>query len=71
MTHQCNLSRMSTDSPRAQDAKAYYTPRPIWHEIEKHGEKRVFGVICLCLHKGPRWAAVSKVTHYPQITKFP
>ena len=45
-----------------------YTPRRIQHESEKHistgsgaksekhGEKRGFGVICLSMHKGPRWA---------------
>ena len=52
MAHQCNLSRICTDSPRALQVVMLHSS--IKHESEKHGEKHSFGFICVSLHKRSR-----------------
>ena len=51
---QCNFSRMFNDSTLAVKSKSCFTPWPILHDSEKHGEKHGFAVSCVSLHKGPR-----------------
>ena len=59
MTHQCNLSRMCTDSSRALLVISCYTPQTIHQESEKHGEKHCFGANTSLWKMDliPRWAA--------------